>query len=98
MTTLASWQKWGLAGSILHVALSLTVDGLNRVWYFYDLFWYQFLIIIDYPGALLHRGFLSMLKMPSMYDAPPPWYETLTIAISGHVLGCAWWFLLGALL
>jgi hypothetical protein len=98
MITLTYWVKWGLVGAASHLALSLVLGAVERIWYFYDLFWYHALIIVDYPAAVFHRWILGLLRMPSMYDAPLPLYETLTIKTSGHVLGCAWWFLLGALL
>jgi hypothetical protein len=92
---LKNWQMWGFVAAGLCLALDMILLAIGNVWLYQETGWYTFLIFMSYPASVLHRAFLHGVGIPRIYDVPMTWSETLIANISGVILGCSWWFLLG---
>ncbi len=98
MSKFKIWQRWGLTGVVLNLMLALGLYMLDRIhWWYSDTIWYRLLRVIDYPPGRIERAFLNWIQVPRIYDVPLTLREAAIIYSTGYLLGCAWWFLLGAL-
>ena len=90
-----NWGRWGLCFALAVTILSAVLGQVARRWWIGNTIWYEGLVFLNYPAAIVSDSILHHLRIPRIHDAETP-SEQLVILWVGASTTALWWFCMGA--